>query len=115
MGRVVEITIDLSNPNGPKIETFEITKVCERHIYAKSIWGQGRCFFIPNMNEVKYRGLLKYTYRYRTEETDYVAIVESTKTAEAIKAIVRYLTNDINCYQRRLKSCADYYGKEQVL
>ena len=114
MSQVVEITIDLTNPNSkPRIEAFEITKTGERNIYCKGISGgdAGRRFFIPNMNEVKYRGFLKYTYRYQTEETDYATIVESKETADAIKDILKSLTGDLKFYRRRLEKAADYYGR----
>ena len=112
MSKVVEITIDLTNPNcKPRIETFEITKVGEMNIYCKGngVWEHGRRFYIPNMNAVYYRGFLKYTYRYQTEETDYVQIVESPKTADAIKLITGYLTSDLACYQSRLDGNLKYY------
>lgn len=116
MGKVVEITIDLTKPNSkPEIETFEITKRGVQHIYCKSgLWGNtGRRFFIPNMNKVKYRGTLKYSYRYRTEETDYAAIAKSKETADAVSQIIRYLTSDINCYQERLRSAGEYYRRNE--
>lgn len=116
MGSVVEITIDLTKPNGKiKIETFEITKKGERYIYCKGgPWGNTeRRFFIPHMNEVKYRGILKYTYRYQTEKTRYDAIVESEKTADVIRRIIRYLRNDVNIYQKRLENVGRYYEKDK--
>lgn len=116
MSQVVEITIDLTNPNcKPRIEAFEITKVGEMNIYCKGngVWEHGRRFYIPNMNAVNYRGSLKYTYRYQTEETDYVQIVESPKTADAIKLITGYLTSDLECYQRRLDGNLKYYQQAE--
>ena len=112
MSQVVEITIDLLNPNcKPMIETFGITKVGEKNIYCKGgPWGEtGRRFFIPNMNEVKYRGHLKYTYRYQTERTDYREIEESEETSHAINEIVKYLGSDLKCYQKRLEATEEYY------
>ena len=111
MGQIVEITIDLTNPNcKPRIEAFEITKIGEMYIYCKgnTALETGRRFFIPNMNEVKYRGFLKYTYRYRTEETDYRRIMESRETADAVKRIVRSLTDNLKCYQRMLDGNIEY-------
>ena len=76
MSQVVEITIDLTNPgNRPRIETFGIINTGRRHIYCKC-GDVGRRFLISDMNEVKYRGFLKYAYRYRTEESDYRKIME---------------------------------------
>ena len=111
MSQIVEITMDLTNPNcKPRIEAFEITKTGEKNIYCKGgPWGNtGRRFYIPNMNEVKYRGFLKYTYRYQTEETDYGKIMESGETEEALKGIMEYLTGDLKCYQRRLDGHTEY-------
>lgn len=85
MSQVVEITIDLMNPNcKPRIETFGIVKTGERNIYCRS-GDVGRRFFIPNMNEVKYRGFLQYSYRYQTDKTDYREIVESEKNIGSSK------------------------------
>jgi hypothetical protein len=104
VSQIVEITMDLTNPNcKPRIEAFEITKITEKNIYC-----EGRRFYIPNMNEVKYRGFLKYTYRYQTEETDYRKIMESGETEEALKGIMKYLTGDLKCYQRRLDGHIEY-------
>lgn len=116
MSQVVEITIDLMNPNcKPRIEAFEITKVGEMNIYCEgnSVWDHGRRFYIPNMNIVKYRSFLKYTYRYQTEETDYAKIVESEKTADAIKLITGSLTSDLKCYQSRLEGNVKYYQQAE--
>lgn len=109
MSQVVEITIDLTNPNcKPRIETFGVVKTGERNIYCRE-GDIGRRFFIPNMNEVKYRGFLKYSYRYQTEETEYREIVESEETSNAINEIVKYLEGDLNCYQKRLEASEEYY------
>ncbi|NBJ93220.1 hypothetical protein [Parablautia muri] len=109
MSQVVEITIDLTNPNrNSMIETFGVVKTGERNIYCKA-GDIGRRFFIPNMNEVKYRGFLNYSYRYQTEDTDYREIIESEKTSNAISEIVKYLEKDLNRYQRRLEASDEYY------
>lgn len=109
MSQIVEITIDLTNPNcKPRIETWGITKIGERNIYCKS-GDVGRRFFIPNMNEVKYRGFLNYTYRYQTEETDYREIVESEETSGAINEIVKFLESDLRRYQKNLEAAEEYY------
>lgn len=111
MSQIVEITMDLTNPNcKPRIETFDVTKITEKRIYGKGgPWGNVvRIFYIPNMNEVKYRSFLKYTYRYQTEETDYRKIMESRETEEALKGIIEYLTGDLKCYQRRLDGHTEY-------
>ncbi len=44
MSQIVEITIDLTNPNcKPRIEAFEITKTGEKNIYCKGgPWGEYR-------------------------------------------------------------------------
>lgn len=111
MSQVVEITIDLTNPScKPRIETFGIVKTGERNIYCKS-GDVGRRFFIPYMNEVKYRGFLQYSYRYQTEETDYREIVESEKTSGAVNEIVKYLESDLRCYQKRLEAAEEYYQR----
>ncbi len=60
------------------------------------------------MNEVKYRGFLKYTYRYQTEETDYGKIMESGETEDAIRRIMNCLIDDLKCYQRRLEGHMEY-------
>lgn len=111
MSQVVEITIDLTNPScKPQIETFGVVKTGERNIYCRS-GDVGRRFFIPNMNEVKYRGFLQYSYRYQTDETDYREIVESEKTSEAVNEIVKFLKSDLKCYQIRLELAEEYYER----
>ncbi|MBD5395624.1 MAG: hypothetical protein HDR71_15490 [Lachnospiraceae bacterium] len=109
MSQVVEITIDLTNPdNKPRIETFGIINTGKTHIYCVS-GDVKRRFFIPDMNEAKNRGPLKYAYRYRTEESDYRKIMESDKTSSAINEIVKCLENDLDCYQKRLEATEEYY------
>ena len=109
MRQVLEITIDLTNPNyKPKIETFGVVKTGDRNIYCRE-GDIGRRFYIPNMNEVKYRGFLNYTYRYQTDETDYRKIVESEETLNAINKIVKYLKGDLNCYQKGLEAAEECY------
>lgn len=109
MSQVVEITIDLTNQNcNPRIETFGVVKIGERNIYCK-VGGVGRRFYIPNMNDVKYRGFLNYSYRYQTDETDYREIIESKRTSHAISEIVKCLKKDLNRYQRRLEASDEYY------
>lgn len=115
MSHVVEITIDLTSSNSkPYIQAFKVVKTGERNIYCKGgAWGNhGRRFFIPHMNEVRYRGILKYTYRYLTEESDYAIMVESKETVDAIKSIVRVLEGDVKCYQFNLKKNKEYCGEK---
>lgn len=114
MSHIVEITIDLTSSNNkPHIQAFKVTKTGEKNIYCKGeMWGNhGRRFFIPHMNEVRYRGTLKYTYCYQTEETDYAIMAESKETADAIKSIMKSLEDDIKQYQFRLEKNKDYFGK----
>lgn len=111
MSQIVEITMDLTNPNcKPRIETFEVTKRIGKNIYCKGgpFGDTGRRFHIPNMNEAKYRGFLKYTYRYQTEETDYRKITESRETEDALKRIMKSLAEDLKCYQYRLEGHMEY-------
>lgn len=111
MKQVVEITIDLTDSNcKPRIEAFEITKVGERNIYCKGkkVYEHGRRFFIPHLDEVRYRGFLKYTYRYQTRETDYVKIMESVETADALNKILSYLKSDMALFNKRLERNMEY-------
>lgn len=111
MKRVVEITIDLTDSNcKPRIEAFGITKVGERNIYCKGkkVYEHGRRFFIPHLNEVRYRGFLKYTYRYQTMETDYVKIMESVETADALNKILSYLKSDMALFNKRMERNMEY-------
>lgn len=111
MSQVVEITIDLTDLNfKPRIETFGVVKAGERNIYCRA-GDVGRRFFIPNMNDVKYRGNLKYSYCYQTEETDYREIVESRKTSDAINEIVKSLERDLRRYQKNLKEAEEFYKR----
>lgn len=111
MSQVVEITIDLTNVNcKPRIETFGIFKTGERNIYCRA-GDIGRRFFIPNMNEVKYRGTLKYSYCYKTEEMDYSEIVESQKTSDVINEIVKSLERDLRRYQKNLEAAEEFYER----
>lgn len=63
------------------------------------------------MNEVRYRGTLKYTYCYQTEETDYAIMAESKETADAVKSIVKVIEDDIRNYQFRLEKNKNYFTK----
>jgi hypothetical protein len=111
MSQVVEITIDLRDSNcKPRIETFGVVKTGERNIYCRA-GDIGRRFFIPNMNEAKYRGFLKYSYSYQTDETDYREIVESEKTSNAINEIVKFLESELRCYQKRLEAAEEFYER----
>lgn len=112
MSHVVEITIDLTSVNSkPHIQAFKVVKTGERNIYCKGgAWGDhGRRFFIPHMNEVRYRSILKYTYRYLTEESDYAIIAESKETIDAVKSILRALEDDMKCYQFNLEKNKERY------
>ncbi len=111
MKQVVEITIDLTDSNcKPRIEAFEITKVGERNIYCKGngAYDHGRRFFIPHMDDVRYRGFLKYAYRYQTRETDYVKIMESVETADALNKILSYVKSDMDLFNKRLERNVEY-------
>ncbi len=111
MSQVVEITIDLRDLNcKPRVETFGVVKAGERNIYCRA-GDVGRRFFIPNMNEAKYRGFLNYSYSYQTDETDYREIVKSEKTSNAINEIVKSLERDLRCCQKRLEEAEEYYDR----
>jgi hypothetical protein len=108
---IVEITIDLNNPNQkPVVEVFKVTKEIKEAYAAESNDGEtGRRFSFSYFGHVSYQKPLMYSYRYKTEENDYEKIYDSEETMSAMLDLQHKLQEEIDYYQKQINGIMSYY------
>jgi hypothetical protein len=113
--KAVRITIDLNNPNGkPYFEFWEVTKITENYVHAKSVIGwftQGRRIYKNSLDQIHYPKKLTYTYDFTTEIEDYLEIEESEKTQKIMREMRNKIKLELEYYQRHLEGIYKYYTR----
>lgn len=112
--RVVEIIIDLNNPNGkPNFNFYDVTKETENYLHsiAKEFWEHGRRFYKKSLDCVHYPKKLIYTYQFTTDIEDYFEIEKSEQMQKAMWELNQVIKRELDYYQRHFVCIFDYYDK----
>lgn len=115
--RVVEITIDLENPNGkPNFNFYDVTNETENYLHskAKEFWDHGRRFWKKGLEEIRHPKKLIWTYAFSTDIKDYLEIEKSEKMQKAMFLLKSRIEPELDYYQRHTKCIFDYYKRNYV-
>jgi hypothetical protein len=114
MQRVVEITIDLENPNGkPYFKFYDVTNETENYLHskAKEFWQHGRRFWKKGLEEIHHPQKLIWTYTFKTDIEDYLEITKSEKMQTAIFLLKNRIQQELGYYQKHTECIFNYYDK----
>lgn len=112
--KVVEIIIDLNNPNQkPSIDFYNITKETEKYLHSKAEydWEHGRRFYKNSLDIVHFPKKLVFTYAFKTNLEHIVEIEKSQILQKAIEKLKAKTEQELNYYCRHAKGIFDYYYK----
>lgn len=115
--KVIEITIDLTNPNGkPSFNFYKVSKETENYLHCKAEWGweRGRRFYKPSLDKVHYPKKLVYTYQFKTDINDYLVIEKSKELKKAIRELKQVIERELDYYQRHFECVFNYYDRNYV-
>jgi hypothetical protein len=115
--KVIEITIDLTNPNAkPSFNFYDVTKETENYLHCKAEWNleHGRRFYKQSLNSVHYPKKLIYTYQLTTNIDDYLAIEKSAELQKAMRELKQAITRELDYYQEHFKHVFNYYDKNYI-
>ncbi|MRY42734.1 MULTISPECIES: hypothetical protein [Bacteria] len=112
--RVVEIIIDLENPNGkPNFNFYDVTNETENYLHskAKEFWDHGRRFWKKGLEEIRHPKKLIWTYAFKTDIEDYLEIEKSKEMKKAMWELNQVIKREMDYYQRHVKCIFDYYDR----
>lgn len=112
--KVIEIIIDLTNPNGkPSFNFYDVTKETENYLHCKAEWDwkKGRRFCKKSLDQVHYPKKLVYTYQFKTEIKDYFEIEKSEQMQKAMRELEADIYRELSYYQRHFATIFNYYLK----
>jgi hypothetical protein len=115
--RVVEIIIDLTNPNGkPSFNFYDITKETEKYLHSakKYEWENGRRFYKKSLDFVHYPKKLLYTYQFKTDIQDYFEIEKSEQMQKAMRDLKQAIKRELDYYKIHFECIFDYYDKNYL-
>jgi hypothetical protein len=110
--KVVEIIIDLDNPNGkPSFNFYDITKETEKYLHSKRKydWECVRRFYKKSLDTVHFPKKLVYTYQFKTEIEDYLEIEKSEAMKKAMFHLKNRIKQELDYYQRHFECIFNYY------
>ena len=112
--KVIEIIIDLTNPNGkPSFNFYDVTKETENYLHStgEEFWQRGRRFFKRSIDQVHYPKKLVYTYQFKTDIEDYFEIEKSEQMQKAMRELRQTIKRELDYYQRHFECVFNYYDK----
>lgn len=115
--KVVEIIIDLTNPNGkPSFNFYDVTKETENYLHSskKYDWEQGRRFYKKSLDSVHYPKKLIYTYQFKTDIKDYFEIEKSKEMKKAMRELKQAIKREVDYYQNHFECIFNYYDKNFI-
>ena len=115
--KVIEIIIDLTNPNGkPSFNFYRVSKETENYLHCKAEWDweRGRRFWKQSLDQVHYPKKLVYTYQFKTDIEDYFEIEKSEQMQKAMRELKQTIKREMDYYQRHFECVFNYYDKNYV-